>query len=173
MTRARAINALLYQLGWIACVVGGNAWALLALALFVPLHRRCCVPRPAEWGFVLLAAALGLAMDLGWQRAGVITFHGVIGFGVAPWLVVLWLMFATTLTHALAALQTRLALAALLGAIAGPASYLAGIALGAASTPLAAWRFAALLAAGWLLLMPLLAWLARRASASPPHGATA
>ncbi|MCG3171119.1 MAG: hypothetical protein CALGDGBN_02706 [Pseudomonadales bacterium] len=172
MTRARAINAVMYQLGWFACVLGGNAWALLALALFVPLHQRYCVQRPAEWGFVLLAGALGLAMDLAWARAGVIGFHGTLGFGAAPWLAVLWLMFATTLQHALAALQTRLALAALLGAVAGPVSYLAGIALGAASTPLAAWEFAALLAPAWLLLTPLLAWLARRASAPALQGAT-
>ncbi len=173
MTRTQAINALLYQLGWFACVLGGNVGALLALALFVPLHQRFCVQRPSEWGFVLLAGALGLAMDLMWARAGVITFHGALGFGVGPWLAVLWLMFATTLQHALAALQTRLVLAALLGAIGGPASYLAGIALGAASTPLGAWEFAALLAPAWLLLVPLLAWLARRAGANALQGAAA
>lgn len=161
MTRANVLNALLYQAGWLACVAGGNTWALPAGALILALHWWLVDRSARGWAFVLVTALLGLAMDLGWQRLGLLEFHGTLAAGIPPWLVMLWLLFATTFAHALAWLQARLGLAALLGAVFGPLSYVAGVELGAAATRFPLWQLALAMAPAWSLLLPLLVFLAR------------
>ena len=161
MTNARFLNAFAYQCGWLACVAGGNAWALPAGALILALHGWLVERSARGWAFMVLAALLGLAMDLGWQRLGLLAFHGTLGAGIPPGLVVLWLLFATTFAHSLAWLHERLALAALLGAVLGPLSYVAGVELGAATTRFPLWQVALAMAPAWALLLPLLLFLTR------------
>jgi hypothetical protein len=68
--------------------------------------------------------------------------------------------FGTTLRGSLSWLVGRYALAAVLGAVAGPLSYLDGAKLGAVTLhPSRAFSIAAL-AVGWAVVMPLLVWLA-------------
>ena len=80
-------------------------------------------------------------------------------------MVALWLNFATTLNRTLAWLKDRPGSAALIGAVAGPATYLAGARLGAVqvstSDPLAVLA----IAIEWLIALPLLARLARTLTA--------
>ena len=161
MTRSNVLNAILYQAGWLACVVGGNTWALPAGALILALHWWLVDRSARGWAFIAVSALLGLALDLGWQRLGLLEFHGTLGAGIPPWLVLLWLLFATTFAHSLAWLHERLALGALLGAVLGPLSYVAGVELGAASTPFPLWQLALAMAPAWALLLPLLLFLAR------------
>ncbi len=161
MSGARILNALAYQAGWLACVLGGNAWALSAGTLLLALHWWLVDRSARGWAMVVIAALLGLAMDLGWQRLGLLRFDGTVAGGLPPWLAMLWLLFATTFAHSLAWLQARLALAALLGAVCGPLSYIAGIALGAAATRFPPWQVALAMAPAWALLLPLLLYLAR------------
>ena len=161
MTNARFLNAIAYQCGWLACVAGGNAWALPAGALILALHGWLVERSARGWAFIAVAALLGLAMDLGWQQLGLLEFHGTLGAGIPPWLVVLWLLFATTFAHSLAWLHERLALGALLGAVLGPLSYVAGVELGAATTRFPLWQLALAMAPAWALLLPLLLFLAR------------
>ncbi|MEO8780117.1 MAG: DUF2878 family protein, partial [Rhodanobacter sp.] len=88
--------------------------------------------------------------------------------GMAPaWILALWMTFALTFTQSLRYLQTRLWLAALLGLIGGPLAYL-GAARGWGVVDFAdpAWRGPLVLAIGWALATPTLAWLARRGMAS-------
>jgi hypothetical protein len=162
MNSSNVLNAILYQCGWLACVAGGNTWALPAGALILALHWRLADRSARGWAFIAVAALLGLAMDLGWQRLGLLDFRGPLASGIPPWLAMLWLLFATTFAHSLAWLQARLGLAALLGAAFGPLSYLAGIELGAASTRLPLWQVALAMAPAWALLLPLLVFLPRR-----------
>lgn len=161
---ASVINALAYQGGWFACVLGGDRWGVPAAAMLLALHWLRIDRSRREWATICGAALLGLAMDLGWQRLGLISFRDAGFAGIPLWLAMLWLLFATTLRHALAWLQTRLWLAALLGALAGPLSYFAGLELGAARSALPHWQVALAMAPGWLLLLPLLAFLARAPS---------
>lgn len=161
MRNATVLNAILYQLGWLACVVGGNAWALALGGVCLVLHWRLVDRSAHAWSFIAVAALLGLAMDIGWQRLGLIEFNDVSIGSVPPWLGMLWLLFASTLMHSLAWLQTRLWLAAVLGGVAGPLSYVAGLELGAASSAMPHWQVGLAMAPGWMLLLPLLAYLAR------------
>jgi len=153
---------LVFQCGWAACVAFGNRGALLALLVFVPLQalwpaRR----RTREWLLVCGFSIAGIAMDAGCQAIGLLSFTGQLVLGIPLWLVVLWLLFSGTLFHSLAFLQQRLLLAAIVGATAGPLSYLAGMRLGAATTTHDAWTVALAMAPAWALLLPALAYAAR------------
>jgi len=87
---------------------------------------------------------------------------GVLVQDVAPyWLVALWALFAAQFNTTYTWLKSRLAVAALLGAIAGPVSFHAGAALGAVKFE-RPWPAAAALALGWACLLPLIAVFSRR-----------
>jgi len=160
-------DALLFQLGWFACVAGGNRGALLSVAIVLPL-QAVLVPRmPREWIAALGMACAGLLVDLGWQALGVLRFERAPVGVVPPWLALVWLLFALALGRSLAWLQGRVLLAAVAGAVAGPLSYLAGLGLGAARSDLPSWQLALLMAASWSLLLPALAACARRAGPAP------
>ena len=83
-------------------------------------------------------------------------------------MIALWPAFATTLNVSLRLLHRRIAMAGLLGAIAAPIAYYAGARLGAVEFVDPS---AALLAigAGWLVITPLLVWLAARLDGYAPR----
>lgn len=164
------INVLAFQSTWFACVWGaanGMSWlgpaiAVLAIALHLVLtptggHRR-------EIAHILAAAVLGFALETAMLQAGLVRYADTpAGVDVAPaWLVAMWAAFGTLINRSLAFLQSRLWLAALLGALAGPLAYLAGERLGAMTMtdPMAAAMIA--IAIMWLLALPALMMLSRR-----------
>ena len=122
----------------------------------------------------LIAAALvcGFVLDGALVRTGLASYAAMWpSVAIAPaWILALWATFALTFTQSLRYLQTRLWLAALLGLIGGPLAYL-GAARGwqvvSFATP--AWHGLVVLAAGWALATPALAWLARRGMAARPN----
>lgn len=148
------INAVLFQLGWFACVLerGIIAVALTLLILFA--HGWLQKPSRGEWRAIGLIAGIGTVQDV------ILMQLDVMRFDTHPWpplwLVCLWLLFATTLNHSLRWLSQRWLLAAALGAIAGPLSYLAGERLGALSLNHA---MLPLLAFAWALGLPLFYYL--------------
>ena len=148
-------NAGLFQLGWFACVLGGNSlWLVLAGAALMA-HLLWISRSMAEVRLVLAVCLLGTAVDSLLLNAGVFAFKQP-GFLIPFWLVVLWALLAITLNHCLAWTAKPLWRAILLGAISGPLSYYAGQRLGAVQFPLCLWPTLAgliLLLAG---LFPLL-----------------
>jgi hypothetical protein len=164
---ALIINVLLFQGGWFACVLGaahGLPWTgALAAALVVGWHlARAQRPR-RELALVATAAVVGALFETALVQTGWIRFEqGLPVEGMAPyWMVALWAIFATTLNVSLRALRPRLWLAALLGAVGGPAAYYAGARLGALEfTALGA--ALAVLAIGWAILTPALLRAAQR-----------
>jgi hypothetical protein len=156
------LNAFCFQAGWFACVAGGNRVALLAAVLLLPLHARFVSRCAREWALAAALAGIGLAMDLGWQAAGLLRFEGSAGALPPLWLALLWLLFAQALFHSLAWLQRSAWLAAAIGAIAGPLSYAAGLKLGGATSSYEAWQIALVMGPAWALLLPLMAGCARR-----------
>jgi hypothetical protein len=155
-------HALAFQAGWLACVIGGNPWAMAAAIVLLPLYLLATRPGWSLCATLIAIALAGLAMDLAWQAAGLLRFNGTSSWGLPPWLASLWLLFAASLTHALRFLHHRLGLAALLGAIAGPLSYLAGLGFGAASTVHPHHLVGLALAPAWALLLPLFLILVRQ-----------
>ena len=99
-----------------------------------------------------------LLVALGWISYP----SGTLLSGTAPHrIVALWALFATSLNVSMRWLQSRFALAALLGAVCGPLSYWAALRLGAVEFVHPA-RAMAALSLGWPLITPALMLLAQR-----------
>ena len=168
---ALLINFLLYQVGWFACVLGaasGRTWAGAGLALaLVAVHLVLVRDRAREATLLLAAAGLGLTLDSLQLNLGVFRYpSGSPLAGLAPpWIVVLWLQFATLLHFALRWLSGRYLLAAVLGLLGGPVSFWGGARLGAIefASPLAY----LVLGCVWAVAMPALVWLGDRLELQP------
>ena len=162
-----AVNVLLFQIGWFACVLGaayGLPWiSLLAAGAIIGWHLARAAQPKRELALVAFAALVGGLFETVLVRAGWVRFEtGMLFDDTAPyWMVALWSLFATTLNVSLRTLRPHLVLAALLGAIGGPAAYYAGARLGALELTAAGVALAAV-GVGWAILAPLLLGAARR-----------
>jgi hypothetical protein len=160
-------NAVLFQAGWFACVLGaanGVPWiGLVAVAAVVTWHVAQARDRGPELRLLLLATVVGALFETVLARTGWMQFNaGVWIAGAAPaWMVALWANFATTLNVSLRALRDRLGFAALLGVIGAPIAYFGGSRLGALEMTKVVPALVAV-GAGWLLLAPALFAAARR-----------
>jgi hypothetical protein len=163
----KILNFALFQAGWFACVLGGaNRMPLAAVAaagvvIGVSLWWFSA-DRISDVRLFLAVAVIGFCVDTVNLRFGVFALIGAPRFPhLCPlWLVALWAMFGTTLRGSLSWLAGRYWLAALLGAVAGPLSYLGGAKLGAVSLPASRAFSVAALAVAWAVAMPLFVWLA-------------
>jgi hypothetical protein len=160
------VNFVLFQIGWFACVLGaahGLPWiGALAAAAIIGLHLARATQPKLELALVAAAAVLGALFETFLVRAGWVRFEtGVLFEDMAPyWMVALWAIFATTLNVSLRWLRAQTGLAALFGAIGGPAAYYAGAKLGALELVRTGAALAAI-AAGWAILTPVLLRAAR------------
>ena len=163
-------NFLTFQAGWFACVLGaahGKPWLGPLVVSVITAVWLIVAPRPRALAWlILLAGVVGLCWDSWLLVMGLIGYPpGPVTPPLAPlWILALWALLATTLHLSMRWLQNQLLLAALLGAIAAPMSYLGGAQLGALTlvkVQPALWAQAC----GWALLLPLLLRLARRLDA--------
>jgi len=148
------LNLLVFQLGWLACVLGGNAYALIYTPLALAFHHWFVLQRTNEWRMVALVAATGCLWDALMAFSGVINYVDANFIGLPIWLICLWLLFATTFHHSLCWLANHLWLAAVFAAVFGPISYWAGSQLSSADIGLPIIGSLAIIAAGWSLLFP-------------------
>ena len=157
---SRLLNAALFQLGWFACVLGGDFIAVVVTATILFAHGQLFVLARREWLLIVGVAFLGMSLDSLWVFTGVLDFPQT-QFLIPIWLICLWMVFSTSLCHSFQWLQRRLVLASLLGAIAGPSSYLAGAAM--ADIVIAEPRLISivLMSLAWSLLFPLMLLIAR------------
>lgn len=159
------INIVAFKIGWLSAVLGGaNGMALVGSAIVmisIAVHLIVVSEPARELTLILAVGIVGLAADSIPVSAGWLTYaHGTLVAGVAPyWIVAMWMLFATTLNVTFRWLQNRLFLAAVIGAIAGPASYYAGSTMGAVefTQPVPA---VVALSATWMLLFPAFLMLA-------------
>ncbi|MEZ5353675.1 MAG: DUF2878 domain-containing protein [Bryobacteraceae bacterium] len=152
------LNIALFQAGWWACVLSAAAGfpsagvAVSAVAIAANIYFL-------GYRVVMLVAAaigIGFASDTALIRAAAIGFPGHPA--LAPmWMLALWGNFAAALPVSMAWLTGRYVLAAALGGLAGPASYLAGQSFGAihVGNP---W----MVALEWLVALPLLVRISER-----------
>src|SRR5690606_24068327 len=145
---ALPINVSGFQLCWIACVVGGNSWAIPVCAAFFVWHWQ--VLKPGEPMLLTAFALTGVLFDTALYKAGLLSFPGHDAWFIPLWLMLLCLAFACTLRHSLDWLLRKPWLAALLGLTAAPWRYSAGDLLGAVGAATAALIMIGL---GWAMLM--------------------
>jgi hypothetical protein len=161
------INFLAFQAGWFASVLGAAnymPWIGPAVVLAVViLHLRQAKRPELEAGLLVASGVIGLCFDSLLVSLGWVTYpSGLISSSFAPyWIVTMWVLFATTLNSSMAWLKGRHVLAAVLGAVAGPMSYIGGAKLGGIEfvEPGGALVF---LAIGWAAAMPVLITLAEK-----------
>jgi hypothetical protein len=147
-------NALLFQAGWFVCILCGSFWAGTFTLAAIIFHFVISRQRRDDAVAVLIAIALGLVHDSLLLHGGHIRF--VESAYLPPlWLVCLWALLGITLNHSLVWIYSRPLWSALLGAIAAPLSYLAGVSLSSAewSSPLV--EVLPIIAILWLVVLPL------------------
>jgi hypothetical protein len=156
------LNYVLFQGVWLAAVYGaseGRPWqGMLAAALMLLVHLALVQERWRELRFVLLVGLLGSLADSLLSGLGFLSYaapgRAWSGAWVPPWIAALWLAVGMMPAFSLSWLRGRLLLAAALGALGGPLSFLAGERVGVvASTGQATW---VCLALEYALVMPLL-----------------
>ena len=161
----RLLNFAMFYLGWFACVMGagrGNLWlGPSVVAALVIVHLYTDAQADVGGRLILAIGILGFAIDTVQASAGLYAFTRT---SAAPWLcplwmVALWMIFATTLNVSMAWLAGRYRLAAALGALCGPVSYVAGARLGAIELPAHASMSLVGIAIVWACVMPSLLWL--------------
>jgi Protein of unknown function (DUF2878) len=160
-----AANVALVQLGWFASVLGAaHGHPLLGppvVALVLAVHFLW-FRAPGDGLLVATSTLVGFLAESALLAAGLVSYGPQSHVHVPLWIVGLWPNFAIALNHSLSWLKSRLALSAVLGAIAGPAAYLGGARLGALALvdPV---RAVAALALVWGTALPLLLALSREA----------
>lgn len=143
------LNYVLYQTGWLAAVFGAandRAWsgagvACLLMAAHLGLARR----RRAEWRLVAVTFPSG----------------NVAPWLCPPWIVVMWMQFATTFRFSLRWLLGRWSHAAAAGTLGGPLAYVVGERIGAVELGEPRALTLAVLSGLWLIVVPALAWFGR------------
>lgn len=167
----RLLNLFTFQIGWLACVLGaGRDRPLLGpavVAMFLGLYLWLSPSRSRSGRFILTVGLIGATIDTLLGIVGVFTFRAGVfpAWACPPWLVALWLNFASALESSLSWLARRTVLAAALGAVAGPLSYYAGDALGALQLSHHRTVSVMILAILWGTLLPalmrLMEWMVR------------
>jgi hypothetical protein len=176
MTRL-VVNIAAFQLGWLACVLGGAhglPWlGVVVVGLVAALHLSWARSPGREALLLLTVGCIGALWDGLLVRLGFLQFpSGMFLPYLAPvWIIALWVGFATTLNLSLGWLQGRWYWALLFGALGGPLAYWAGMKLGGVHFPDPVAGLA-VVAGGWSFLMPFVSWLALKLGGeSTPGGA--
>ncbi len=149
-------------MGWFACVLGGDYLALLATAAILLCHARFFMADQREWWYLAAVGLAGLLIDNALSALGVFTFAQPSAGLISVWLVCIWVLFAATLKHSMGWLQGRWLLAAVLGGVFAPMSYLAGSKLASVTLAAPISFSLAVLSLCWAVLFPLLLLAARR-----------
>ena len=126
------INAVIFKLHWVACVVGGSLWGVAGALGMIAFSWRVGTLQRDAWIAFLLAPA-GWFLDTTWITLGILDYGA---YSTAPlWIVLLWVGLAFALCHAMSMFVDRPWLGGLLTLFAAPGTYLAGQSLGAVSVP--------------------------------------
>jgi hypothetical protein len=158
-TTRNVINFVLFQAGWLACVVYPGLAAVGFVVLLVIFHLIfISQARMSELQFIGAGVVLGGLLDGLWFNTGVLD-NGVSGFQLTPiWILGLWAAFTTTLSHSLSWISAKPWLPFVCAPVAGPFAYWSASKLGAVAMPDLALSLAAL-ALGWLVVFPLLLYI--------------
>ncbi|UQG60524.1 DUF2878 domain-containing protein [Marinobacter sp. M3C] len=155
-TYRNILNFIMFELGWLACVMLSQAWALAIVAIFLTLHFVLVSQyKMDELKFIVIGTLAGSLLDGLWLRTGILADTSGAAVITPPWLIALWAIFMTSLNHSLKWLGRNRLLMFLIVPIAGPFAYWSASALGAVTLPNLLPSLLAL-AVGWLVLFPAL-----------------
>ncbi len=165
-----ALQIIAFQAVWLACALGASAgtnWPGVAAASALVTWHLVTSNNAARAAVPLVAAGLlGALTESALVLTGLIAFNAAIApWPVPPWIIALWIAFATTLPVLGPIVGPSAAsswpwAAGALGLIAGPIAYIAGERLGALTPapghPGQWWIAIAAIAVIWAIATPLL-----------------
>ncbi|QSP93816.1 DUF2878 domain-containing protein [Marinobacter salinisoli] len=158
-TVRNVVNFLLFQAGWLICVMFPGKLAAALVVGFVVLHFiLVSQKRKSELQFIALGTVVGATLDWLWFRTGVLGLDNQEVLHTPPWLVAIWAIFMTTLCHSLDWISRKAWLPFVLAPVAGPFAYWSASKLGAITLPQLAPSLVAM-ALGWLVVFPLLLFI--------------
>lgn len=160
-------NFVVFQSAWFAAVLGAaHGYALLGtlcVAGAIAWHLAVSSRPGEEAKLVAIVCVFGFVIETAVAMQGHIAYtSGQPDPRFAPyWMVALWGLLAIALNVTMRWLKGRYLLAAVIGVVAGPASFISGVRLGGArfvdATPALV-----TMACIWAVMMPLLMWLSNR-----------
>lgn len=160
-----ALNVTLFKLGWLSVVFAAAAGlaevGVVAVGVVLLIHLLRAQRKTDELIVLGAAGLIGLVWETFLLQTGALSYSqaGASGLLAPYWIVSMWMLFATTLNVSMNWLRKNFIVAAIAGAVGGPLSFLAGEKIGAVTVhDTGVW----LIAAGWAVLLPLVAALAGR-----------
>lgn len=166
--RFNIINFIWFQTIWWLLIVYQSSAILAVMVLFV-VWLLVSPSRRLDSALMISVMLLGTTVDSLLLIAGVFIFddsQGLTTVGlhwlIPLWLTLLWGAFAATLEHSLANLKNSLLLAAIVGGMFAPLSYLGGAKLGAVDLGYAISTTYIVLGAIWAVTLPMCFVLAKR-----------
>jgi len=172
------LNLVAYQAGWLACAwsaaAGRPGWGVFVAVALFGLHLVQSDDARRDLRLAAMFLVTGLVVDSALAGAGVFRFAGpgTPHWMTPPWLLAIWGLFAITMHASLGWLAGRYGVSAVLGGIAGPVAYWAGVRLGALEFRIELPVALAVLALVWGMVVPALVWLAHRGPPRPAPAAT-
>lgn len=160
-TARNVLNFVLFQAGWLICVLYPVSTSLLVVAGILVAHFLLISQhRVFEAQFIAAGVVLGGLLDTLWLQTDIL--HGTEGdlAVVPPWLAGVWAAFMTTLCHSLGWIGRSRWMPWVFPPLAGPFAYWSASRLGAVELP-DLWLSLGALALGWWLIFPLLLFLRR------------
>ena len=136
---AKFWNFVFFQLGWFACIIGAAnhqvLWPVIGTLIYLAIHICYSDYPKLELKLMLKALIFGVSTDSLIANLGFLHFQDAWPSPyLSPfWMWTLWALVASTMNSSLAWLRGKPLLGAVLGALAGPLSYEAGIRMGAGS----------------------------------------
>lgn len=161
----RIFNSIAFYGGWTALVAyaaaGQPIRGLLVLAAIMVVHFILSHQRLKDVLFLLTVTLAGCLVDVGLLTGGVLTYASPNGW--YEWLLPLWmagvyLLFAAAVDYSLFWLREYPVAAAVLGAMGGISSYIAGAKLGAVQFLLPNGLSLLVIGIVWFVFMPAACW---------------
>lgn len=155
-TVRNTVNFVLFQAGWFVCVLYPGLPAAGFVLLLLGFHMAFISRhRSIELQFIGAGTVLGGVLDGIWFQTGILDDGNGSVELTPPWLLGIWAIFMTTLSHSLSWIGRRAWLPFVCAPIAGPFAYWSAGKLGAVEFPDPTLSLLAL-AAGWLVMFPAL-----------------
>ena len=155
-TTRNILNFIIFQIGWLACVAYPDLIGPALVVVFLILHFVLVSQnRFTELQFIGLGTVVGSVLDGLWFRLGILDDGSGEVLLTPPWIVGIWAIFMTTLSHSLNWISRKVWLAFLFAPVAGPFAYWSASKIGIVELPELVPSLLAL-AAGWLVVFPLL-----------------
>lgn len=146
-------NAAVFQLAWLACVLGGSWIAGAVTAAVLTLHLNAVRDSRREAVFLAQCAVAGFVCDLALIQLGVMD----TGQPLPPlWLTSLWVLFGTTVGYALKFFHGRLMLCVAGGLLFAPLSYFGGARLADVRLLEPVWAALLIIGLVWAVVFPAL-----------------